>query len=198
MSRLSRMQFLVGLAAVVALSGSVSTSMAAEKLKVAVLVPGLANDGSFNQVALEGAKKLADEGLITFEIREKQRDPASSEPVIRQYAQRGYDLIIGHGIELSEPILNVAKDFPKVHFAASGGPDLAGKLIANTDGWTYDFAQQGYLSGWVAGKLGVSKVGALGGPQLPFILAAHKGFKGRPAGDRSVGDSRRGLHRLVR
>jgi basic membrane protein A and related proteins len=93
MLKLSRLQFLVGLAAVVTLCASASTGVAAEKLKVAVLVPGLANDGSFNQVALEGAKKLADEGLITFEIREKQRDPASSEPVIRQYAQKGYDLI---------------------------------------------------------------------------------------------------------
>ena len=157
------------------------TGMAAEKLKVAVLVPGLANDGSFNQVALEGAKKLADEGLITFEIREKQRDPASSEPVIRQYAQRDYDLIIGHGIELSEPILNVAKDFPKVHFAASGGPDLAGKLIANTDGWTYDFAQQGYLSGWVAGKLGVSKVGARRRSATAVHPRGTQRLQGRPA-----------------
>src|SRR5580704_7959290 len=152
MRKLSRLQFLVGITALAALALPHS-GIAAEKLKVAVLVPGLANDGSFNQVALEGAKKLADQGLITFEIREKQKDPATSEPVIRQYAQKGYDLIIGHGIELSEPILNVAKDFPKVHFAASGGPDLAGKLV-------------------------VSKVGAVGGPQLPFILAAHKGFKG--------------------
>jgi basic membrane lipoprotein Med (substrate-binding protein (PBP1-ABC) superfamily) len=127
---------------------------------------------------LEAVKQLQADGLVTFVVREKMGDPAASEPVIRQYATRGYDLIIGHGIELSEPILNVAKDFPKIHFAASGGPDLAGKLIANTDGWTYDFAQQGYLSGWVAGKLkGVLKVGMVGGPQLPFILASHKGFK---------------------
>jgi basic membrane protein A len=177
MSKVSRKHLLSGLALAVALGISGGSAGAAEKLKVAILVPGLANDGSFNQVALEGVKKLASEGLITFEIREKQKDPAASEPVIRQYAQRGYDLIIGHGIELSEPILTVAKDFPKIHFAASGGPDLAGKLTANTDGWTYDFAQQGYLSGWVAGKTGVAKVGAVGGPQLPFILASHKGFK---------------------
>jgi basic membrane lipoprotein Med (substrate-binding protein (PBP1-ABC) superfamily) len=176
MLQLSRL-YVLALAVAVTFGLSAGGAAAAEKLKVAVLVPGLANDGSFNQVALEGIKKLADEGLVSYELREKQRDPASSEPVIRQYAQRGYDLIIGHGIELSEPILNVAKDFPKVHFAASGGPDLANKLTANTDGWTYDFAQQGYLSGWVAGKMGVSKVGAVGGPQLPFILAAHKGFK---------------------
>jgi basic membrane protein A and related proteins len=176
MFNLSRLGVVLGTALVTALTFS-GSSMAAGKLKVALLVPGLANDGSFNQVALEGVKKLADQGLITFEIRERQKDPATSEPVIRQYAQRGYDLIIGHGIELSEPILEVAKDFPKVHFTASGGPDLAKKLAANVDGWTYDFAQQGYLSGWVAGKMRLTKVGAVGGPQLPFILAAHKGFK---------------------
>ena len=154
-----------------------TTAPAAKVLKVALLTPGLTNDGSFNQVALEGIQKLKDEGLVEFEVREKMADPAASEPVIREYATKGYDLIIGHGIELSEPILKVAAEFPEVHFAASGGPDLAEKLIANVDGWTYDFAQQGYLNGWIAGKIAnVTKVGAVGGPELPFILAAHKGF----------------------
>jgi len=155
-----------------------SPALAAEKLKVAILTPGLTNDGSFNQAAADAVKKLAAEGLITVDIREKLADPAASEPVIRQYAAKGYDLIIGHGIELSEPILKVAKEFPKVHFAASGGPDLAAKLTENVDGWTYDFGQQGYLGGFVAGKLKDEKViGIVGGPQLPFIQAAHNGFR---------------------
>jgi basic membrane lipoprotein Med (substrate-binding protein (PBP1-ABC) superfamily) len=157
---------------------SIAPSFAAEKLKVALLTPGLTNDGSFNQVAAEAVKRLAAEGLITVEIREKMGDPAASEPVIRHYAARGYDLVIGHGIELSEPILKVAADFPKVNFAASGGPDLAGKLTTNVDGWTYDFGQQGYLGGFVAGRLkGGNLVGMVGGPQLPFVQAEHKGFK---------------------
>src|SRR5256885_15146656 len=96
-----------------------------KKLKVALLVPALTNDGAFNQVALEGIKKLAAEGLVEYELRERMGDPAQSEPVIRQYASRGYDLIIGHGIEISLPILKVAKDFPNVKFTASGGMDLA-------------------------------------------------------------------------
>ena len=165
---------------VVSLAFSSATPLfAAEKLKVALLTPALTNDGSFNQVAAEAMKKLQAEGLITVEIREKMADPAASEPVIRQYAARGYDLIIGHGIELSEPILKVAADFPKVHFAASGGPDLAGKLTANVDGWTYDFGQQGYLGGFVAGKLkgGGDLIGMVGGPQLPFVQASHNGFR---------------------
>jgi basic membrane lipoprotein Med (substrate-binding protein (PBP1-ABC) superfamily) len=176
----TRRQALRVAAAFVALAATFvpTASFAADKLKVALLTPALTNDGSFNQVALEAIKKLSDEGLITYELREKMADPAASEPVIRQYAERGFDLIIGHGIELSDPILKVATDFPKVHFAASGGLDLGGRLKPNVDGWTYDFGQFGYLSGWVTGKLkGVTAVGMVGGPQLPFLVAAHQGFK---------------------
>ena len=74
-----------------------------------------------------------------------------------------------------------------MHFAASGGPDLAGRLLANVDGWTYDFGQQGYLSGVIAGKLGgVDSFGMVGGPELAFVKASHAGFKaglmeGKPA-----------------
>jgi basic membrane protein A and related proteins len=147
------------------------------KYKVVVLIGSVANEGSFNKVAIIALRKLAAEGLITYEVRDRVTDPSASEPVIRLYASRGYDLIIGHGIDLSGPILKVAKDFPKIHFTASAGPDLANRLQPNVDGWTYDFGQFGYLGGWLAGKIkGVKIVGAVGGPQLPFILATHRGF----------------------
>jgi basic membrane lipoprotein Med (substrate-binding protein (PBP1-ABC) superfamily) len=148
------------------------------KFKVVVLIGSVANEGSFNQVAIVALKKLAAEGKIEYEVRDRVADPTASEPVIRLYASRGYDLIIGHGIDISAPILKVAKDFPNIHFTASAGPDLAGRLLRNVDGWTYDFGQYGYVGGWLAGKIqGVAVYGAVGGPQLPFILATHKGFK---------------------
>lgn len=153
-------------------------ALAQEPLRVALLVPGLTNDGGFNQVAREAMEKLAAEGLVTFELREQLADPAASEPVIRQYAAQGYDLIIGHGIELSDPILAVAEAYPDTHFAASGGMDLADRLLPNVDGWTYDFAQVGYLAGVVASHLsGVEAIGMVGGPELPFIAASHAGFR---------------------
>jgi len=157
---------------------SVSQAAPQRKFKVVVLIGSVANEGSFNQVAIIALKKLAAEGKIEYEVRDRVSDPTASEPVIRLYASRGYDLIIGHGIDISEPILKVAKDFPQIHFTASAGPDLEGKLLPNVDGWTYDFGQFGYLGGWLAGKIkGVKIYGAVGGPQLPFILATHKGFK---------------------
>jgi simple sugar transport system substrate-binding protein/basic membrane protein A len=144
---------------------------------VALLVPGLTNDGSFNQVALEAVQKLQAEGRLTYELRERMSDPATSEPVVRDYATRGFDLIIGHGIELSEPVLKVASEFPRVHFTISGGSDVVSKVTPNVEAWTYSFAEQGYLSGFVASKLGAPVIGIIGGPDLPFIVAAHKGFK---------------------
>lgn len=159
-------------------SATGSPAAGGQKLRVALLVPGLTNDGSFNQVALEAVKKLQDEGAISYEVREKMADPATSEPVVREYATKTFDLIIGHGIELSEPVLKVAKDFPKVRFTISGGSDVLTKATANVEAWTYSFPEQGYLSGFIAAKLkDTPVVGIVGGPQLPFIVAAHSGFK---------------------
>ena len=51
----------------------------AHKLKVALVVPGLTNDGSFNQVAREAVERLDQEGRIDADIREKLSDrPLSS------------------------------------------------------------------------------------------------------------------------
>ncbi len=148
------------------------------KFKVVVLIGSVANEGSFNQVSIVALKRLAAEGKIEYEVRDRVADPTASEPVIRLYASRGYNLIIGHGIDISASILKVAKDFPNIHLTASAGPDLAGRLLPNVDGWTYDFGQYGYIGGWLAGKIqGVAAYGAVGGPQLPFILATHRGFK---------------------
>jgi len=144
---------------------------------VALLTPGLTNDGSFNQVALEAIQRLQREGALTYELRERMFDPATSEPVVRDYATRGFDLIIGHGIELSEPVLKVASEFPRQSFTISGGSDVASKVTANVESWTYSFPEHGYLSGFVASKLGATTIGIVGGPQLPFIVASHTGFK---------------------
>ncbi|HET8682378.1 MAG TPA: BMP family protein [Micromonosporaceae bacterium] len=150
----------------------------AKKVKVALLVPGLTNDSSFNQVAREAVDRLEREGRVDADIREKMADPAVAEPVVREYATKGYDLVIGHGIELLEPILKVAGAFPEVHFTVAGGPDALRRTTANVEVWTFDFGQQGYLAGFIAGKLtGVRAAGLVSGPRLPFLETVHAGFK---------------------
>lgn len=160
-------------------SSAASTAAAAQPkaLKVALLTSGLTNDGGFNQWAAQALNKLQGEGLVTVQIRQQLADPTAAEPVLRQFASRGFDLIIGHGIDLSDATLKVAKEFPDVHFATTGDNTLAKKLLPNVDGWTYDFGQFGYLGGYVAGAIkGIDQVGVVGGPKIPFVEAVGRGF----------------------
>jgi basic membrane protein A len=158
--------------------GSTTASGGAHKLRVALLTPGLTNDGDWNQFAREAVERLERDGRVDVDIREKMVDPATAEPVAREYATPGYDLVIAHGFEVAEPTLKVAKEFPKVHFAVTGGPDALRKTTANVEAWTYDFGQHGYLAGFIAGKINdIQTVGLVGGPQAPFVVAIHAGFK---------------------
>jgi len=155
-----------------------SASGAANKLKVVLLTPGLTNDGSWNQVAREAVERLKKDGRIDADIREKMRDPGTSEPVIREYATKGYDLIIAHGDEMFDPVLKIAKEFPKIHFAIAGGPEGLQKTTTNIEAWTYDLGQQGYICGFIAGKIkDVQIVGMVGGLKFPPIQVIHAGFK---------------------
>lgn len=151
---------------------------AADVPKVALLTSGLTNDGGFNQWAAEAAQALESEGLIELQIRQQLADPNAAEPVLRQFASRGYDLIIGHGIDLSAATLKVAAQFPDVRFATTGDNTLADKLLPNAEGWTYDFGQFGYVTGVVVGSVeGVTEVGVVNGPQIPFVEAGLKGLE---------------------
>lgn len=158
-------------------SATASAAADAEPLQVALLTSGLTNDGGFNQWAAEALRQLEEEGLVKAQIRQQLADPTAAEPVLREFASRGYDLIIGHGIDLSEATLKVARQFPDVHFATTGDNTLADKLLDNVDGWTYDFGQFGYVGGYVAGLIeGHDQVGVVGGPKIPFVEAAGRGF----------------------
>lgn len=161
-------------------SGAASSGTApdAPALKVALLTSGLTNDGGFNQWAAEAFQALEKEGKVTLQVRQQLADPNAAEPVLREFASRGYDLVVGHGIELSAPVLKVAAQFPDVKFATTGDNTLADKLIANVEGWTYDFGQFGYVNGFVAGLVeDVEEIGLVSGPQIPFVQAGQKGFE---------------------
>src|SRR5437899_1689311 len=94
-------------------------------------------DHQFRGASLDEAVQRLQVGrALTYGLRGRMADPATSEPVVRDYATRGFDLIIGHGIELSEPVLKVAGEFPQVHFTISGGSDVVTKPTANVEAWT--------------------------------------------------------------
>ncbi|GAB3149479.1 BMP family protein [Microbacterium neimengense] len=146
-------------------------------IRVGALTPGNANDGAFNQALADALAKLQDEGLITYELREQMADPATSEPVVADFASQGFDLIIGHGIELGDAIFSVAKDFPDSHFTASGGADILDKYTDNVETWTYSTPEVGYLSGYIAGLTQASPIGRVESLELDFVKATDSFFQ---------------------
>lgn len=171
-------------AAALALAGcsgtadATSSSAASDHvIRVGALTPGNANDGAFNQALADALTKLQDEGLITYELREQMADPATSEPVVADFASQGFDLVIGHGIELGDAIFSVAKDFPDTHFTASGGTDILDKYTDNVETWTYSTPEVGYLSGYIAGLTQASPIGRVESLELDFVKATDSFFQ---------------------
>jgi basic membrane protein A len=92
----------LALASLAACSSSTpSASSTASKPKVAIILGGLANDGGFNEYAADAGKTLQKEGKISLSIRESVTTATDSEPIMRQYAEQGYNLIIGWGLDFS-------------------------------------------------------------------------------------------------
>jgi basic membrane lipoprotein Med (substrate-binding protein (PBP1-ABC) superfamily) len=71
-------------------------------------------DGVIHQACLKAKKEM---GNIEYEFTEKIA-AADFEKVLREYAERGFDLIVGDAFLAGEdPARRVAKDYPEIAFA---------------------------------------------------------------------------------
>jgi basic membrane protein A len=132
------------------------TAAAPTKFRIALLLPGAANDVSWNQAGYGATKKVADAFGAEYVVNENVA-VSDVERLERQYAQQGYNLIVAHGVEFQEQTIRVAKDFPKVFFQVTGG------WLNSTDNVGYagqGFYEDGYLVGLVAAH--VTKTGKIG------------------------------------
>ena len=119
----------------------------AEKFRVAMVLPGLKTDEAFNQYTYEGMLRAKEELGIETAFREEVSQDEQVE-VIRQFAQLGYDIIIGQGGQFGEALQTVAKEFPDKHFVFSVATDTGG--IANLTAATVSYSHAGYLGGIMA------------------------------------------------
>lgn len=147
------------------------------KVKVALILPGRADDVSWNQASFEGMNAAIEalEGEIEVELTvvEQVYDPVDIEPALLDYAQQDYDLIVGHGFQFQEPIIKVAEEYPDVNFAIGTGF----KLAPNVGVYDVKLEQGGYLMGLIAGYLTKSNiVGVVGGVDVSEIHRGHVAF----------------------
>jgi basic membrane protein A and related proteins len=131
------------------------------------------NDKSFNQSAYEGSQRAAKE----FKADVKDFEPADASQVgqgIRNFAQNGFDLVVGVGFANEPAITATAKDFPDLKFAVVDsvptGPNTTGLVFREHEG--------SYLVGYIAGKTSSTGVVAfVGGMEIPLIKKFFAGYK---------------------
>jgi basic membrane protein A and related proteins len=177
-------------AAAATTAGVVSTGRAAsdaEAIRVAVVTDiGGLNDKGFNSlsnVGLQRAKKqLGVEGRVFI-----TQTAAARLPNLTTAAQQGYDLVIGVGFLMFDPLGKVPPEFPDTKFAGIDVPygfvaDTAKKSIPNLRGLLFKEAEAGCLVGNIAAleakRLpGADIISAVGANKVPPIVAFIAGYK---------------------
>ena len=88
--------------------------------KVALLNPGPISDAGWNAAAYDGLLAIRDQ--LGAEISQAEtKTPPEFEQAFRDYARRGFRLVIGHGFEFQDAAAKVAPDFPETVFITTSG-----------------------------------------------------------------------------
>ena len=122
-------------------------------------------DKSFNEAAFSGAQRWAEETGGTFREIELQSE-AQREQALRRFAEAGANPIVTTGFAMSDPIAQVAPDYPETMFVTIDGyVDLPNvKVIGFTE------HEGSYLVGMMAAMASKSNtVGFIGGMDVPLI-----------------------------
>ncbi len=138
-----------------------------------VLDRGGRDDKSFNASAYEGAALAKKQLGITLKYVEANDDNAF-EPLLRSFAQKDYDLIIGVGFAQKEAITKIAAQFPQKHFALVDSevdePNVRSLMFEEHEG--------SYVIGAIAAMVNkTGTIGFVGGMDVPLIRRFEMGYE---------------------
>jgi basic membrane protein A len=150
-------------------------------LKVAYLPCGQINDKSWSQVGYEGlmgAKEDLAKNGTTMTLDYSESQPAAKvEAAARDYATRGYNIVILHCGTFEDAATNTARAFPDTTVLYVTAPANATNLPPNF--WWYDIAQQEvqFAAGVLAGMTTKSnQITAMASFDFPAMSRQVEGF----------------------
>ena len=149
---------LLAAAATFAFVGGLSAAPSA-KVRVALIVESTVDDKGWCQAmhdAIKTTQKKYGNTLVEYSYSEKMK-PVDAGSAARQYASKGFEIIICHGAQYKNLVLEMAEEFPKTSFAFGTSADIGPKNV-----FTYmpESEQTGYLNGIIAGM--VTKANVIG------------------------------------
>jgi len=133
------------------------------KVRIALIVESTVDDKGWCQAmhdAISAVQKKYGNELVEYNYSEKMK-PVDAGSAARQYASKGFDVIIAHGAQYKNLVLEMAEEFPKTTFVFGTSADVGPKNV-----FTYmpQSEQTGYLNGLIAGAVTKSNVVGLVGP----------------------------------
>jgi basic membrane protein A len=166
MSRIERRELLVG-GSLIALGSTLPLASFAQgkKLKVAAIYTVPVEQQWVSRID-KALKAAVARGEIDYVFSENVAN-ADYERVMRQYAEKGNDVIVGEAFAVEAAARKVAKDYPKIAFllGSSGKPQEPNFSVF--DNYIQEAA---YLTGMVAGGMTKSnKIGMVGGYPIPEV-----------------------------
>lgn len=130
--------------------------------KVALIIENTIDDKGWCQAMHEGIVEAQKQlpGKIDYSYSEKMK-PVDASSIARQYVADGFDLIIAHGAQYKNMIVELAAEYPNVSFAFGTSAEVVGNNV-----FTYmpESEETGYLSGLIAGLITKTNTVGLVGP----------------------------------
>ena len=117
------------------------------KGSVAMVMPGLITDEAFNQFTYEGMARAAEELGIKTAYKENVTQDEQVE-ILRQFAQQGYEIVVGQGGQFGEAVSIVAEEYPDTQFVFSVGTETYG--LPNMSAATVSYSHAGFVGGVLA------------------------------------------------
>jgi len=140
-------------------------------------------DKSFNDSAYRGLERAREALGIVFEYLEPS-EGSDREMGLREYANRGFEFVVGVGFMFSDDIEKIAREFADVKFACvdytikyddQGQPR---PLPANLAGIKFREEEGSFLAGAAAALVSTSKIiGFVGGMDVPLIHKFESGYR---------------------
>lgn len=89
-----------------------STPVTTETFRIAVVAPSAANDLAFTQSMIDSLNVIDGEMDLEIAVTDGMFVVEDAAAAIRDYADKGYDLVIAHGSQYGGSLAEIAPDFP--------------------------------------------------------------------------------------
>ena len=134
-------------------------------LKVILLLTGNTGDLSLMDSGANGMKMIEEKYGCTIKINEMGNDATAYEPSLLDAAEGDWDIIIGSGWQMQEPMQKVAPEHPEKKFIIfDAAVDYTVADLSNVYSINYKQNEVSFLVGYVGGRISETKqIGFVGG-----------------------------------